>query len=129
VQKQVKINTVTLGNQVSALESNRSSLFIASPDGHLKAFDSRSMKAITASVRLHEGWINAISCSPTDENQFCTAGADLRVCIWDRRGLALGPLKVLSGEDKSMAKKMLALDWNPYGLYFGGEDCILHRFG
>lgn len=128
VVKQAKISTMTLGNQVSSFEVSRSSLFIASPDGHLKAFDTRSMKATTASVMLHEGWINAISCSPIDENQFCTAGADLRVCIWDRRGMASGPLKVLSGGSKTAAKKILAVDWTASGLYFGGEDCILHRF-
>lgn len=128
VVKHTKLSTVTLGNHVSALATNRSSLFIASPDGHLKTFDTRSMKATSTSTMLHEGWINTIACSPVDENQFCTAGADLRVCIWDRRGMASGPLKVLSGDKKSTAKKMLAVDWNLNGLYFGGEDCILHRF-
>jgi len=129
IEKRIKTYSLSLGNQVSAMAcSNAQVLAVGSPDGHIKLFDSRTLRATCGSTKLHEGWINAVAWSPLDENHFCTTGADLRVCVWDRRGLDLGPLNVLSGQSRAGANKMLGLDWSSAGLFYGGEDCKLHSW-
>lgn len=123
LERRIKGSTWTIADQVSAMARSSGGLLgVASPDGNVRFVDDR-MAAVGKSSTLHAGWINALAFSPTDDNLLCSAGSDLRVCLWDRRGLASGPLKTLAE-----GTKMLALDWASSGIFFGGEDCILHSY-
>lgn len=126
VARQAKCSSLTLANQVSSVALRSSSLALGSPDGHLRVIDTRTMKPIGASHPIHAGWVNGLAWGPDDENLLCSIGADLRVCMWDRRGLASGPIRTLSAEGSG--KKMLGLDWSPAGIFYGGEDCTLHHW-
>lgn len=123
------ITSWELGTPVAAMTQSRqsSTWAVAKPDGSVRLLDFRSdpnqqTPSPSSGGHIHEGWINKLAWSPLSENLLCSTGADMRVCLWDRRGLGSGPLKVLS----EAGKKMLALDWSPTAIYFGGEDCILH---
>lgn len=118
------------GIQVCAMDLSAPSgmLVLASPDGSVKLVDSRQMKTVSGRSKLHDGWISEVTWSPSDPNQFCSASADLSLCVWDIRGLRPGnPLKLLTGPSQA-GKKILGLDWSASGsIYYGGEDCKLHR--
>jgi ribosome biogenesis protein YTM1 len=126
MERRARCSTLTLANQVSSMALASSLLALGSPDGHLRLIDTRSMKASGASHAIHAGWVNGLAWSPEDENLLCSIGADFRVCIWDRRGLASGPLRTLGGVEGG--KKMLGLDWSADGIFYGGEDCTLHHW-
>jgi WD40 repeat protein len=110
------------GSATSCMANGPNAVLLGHPDGSLRLLDPRSGQ-LSGKSELHTGWINGLAMSPTSGHLFVSTAADLRVCIWDLRGLQSGPLRELSAGPK----KMLAVDWSPSGrIHYGGEDCILH---